>query len=103
MAHYMLAYHGGITPESPEEGAEHMAKWKAWADGLSDSLVNPGTPLGRSKTVSADGVTNDGGSNPLLGYSILQAENIDAAVEMVKGCPHVKFGGTMEVAEMMEM
>ncbi len=103
MTNYILAYHAGKMPESPEEGAEHMAKWEAWADGLGDALVNKGTPLGNSKTVSSSGVTDGGGENPLMGYSILKAENIDAAVKMVEGSPHVNYGGTMVVAEMMEM
>jgi len=103
MPNYILAYHGGKKPESPEEGSEHMAKWKAWADGLGDSLTNRGTPLGKSKTVTSSGVTDGGGVNPLMGYSILKASNIDAAVKMVEDSPHINFGGTMVVAEMMEM
>jgi hypothetical protein len=103
MPNYILAYHGGKIPESPEEGAEHMAKWEAWADGLGDSLINKGTPLGKPKTISSNGVTDGGGVNPLIGYSILKAENIDAAVKMVEDSPHVNYGGTMVVAEMMEM
>ena len=46
MSNYIIAYHGGKKPESPEEGAKHMAKWKAWVGGLGDAVVNPGTPLG---------------------------------------------------------
>lgn len=103
MPNYMLSYHGGKMPESPEEGAEHMAKWEAWADSLGDSLVNRGTPLGKAKSVSSAGVTEGGGENPLIGYSILKAQNIDTAVKMVEGSPHINFGGTMVVAEMMEM
>ena len=103
MPNYILAYHGGKKPDSPEEGAEHMAKWKAWADGLGESLINRGTPLGKSRTVNSSGVTEGGGADPLMGYSILQAETIDDAVKMVESSPHVNFGGTMVVAEMMEM
>jgi len=103
MPNYILAYYGGKMPESPEEGAEHMAKWEAWADGLGDSLVNRGTPLGTAKTVNASGVTDGGGASPMIGYSVLKAENIDAAVKMVEDSPHVNCGGTMVVAEMMEM
>jgi len=50
MSNYVLSYHGGRTPESPEEGAKQMAKWKAWVGGLGDAVVNPGTPLGKPKT-----------------------------------------------------
>ncbi len=103
MSNYVIAYHGGKRPENPEEGAKYMAKWKAWIGGLGDAVVNPATPLGKSKTVSSGGVSDDGGSNPLMGFSIVKADSMDAALEMAKGCPHLELGGTLEVAEVMEM
>ena len=103
MPNYIIAYHGGAKPASPEEGAKHMAKWKAWIDGLGDAAVNPGTPLGKSRIVSADGVSDDGGPNPMSGFSIVQADNIDGAIQMAKKCPFLDLGGTLEVAEVMEM
>ncbi len=102
MSNYIIAYRGGTKPESSDEGAKHMAKWKAWVGGLGDAVVNPGTPLGKSRIVSSDGVSNDGGSNPLSGYSIVTADSMDAALEMAKGCPHLDHG-TIEVAEVKEM
>jgi hypothetical protein len=103
MSDFVFAYHGGKTPESPEEGAEQMAKWNAWVGGLGDAVVNPGTPLGKPKTVSSGGVSDGGGSNPLLGFSIVKADGMDAALEMAKACPTLEIGGTIEVAEVMEM
>ena len=103
MSNYVLAYHGGKMPESPEEGAKGMAKFKAWVGGLGDAVVNPGTPLGKSKTVSSGGVSDGGGSNPLIGFSIVKADSMDAALEMAKACPTLEIGGTIEVAEVMEM
>ena len=103
MSDYIIAYHGGNKPESPEEGAKHKAKWQAWVDGLGDAAVNPGTPLGKSRIVSASGVSDDGGPNPMSGYSIVKADSMDAALEMAKACPFLETGGTLEVAEVMEM
>lgn len=102
MADYILAYHPGKMPAKPEEGARLMAQWKAWVAGLGDALVDPGTPLGKSKTVSADGVADDGGPNPLMGFSIVKADSLDAAVAIARGCPHLAIG-TIEVAEMKRM
>jgi len=66
MANFVFVYYGGEKPESPEAGAEFMAKWQAWIGDLGDAAVNAGTPAGMSKTVSATGVADDGGSNPFL-------------------------------------
>jgi BRCT domain type II-containing protein len=80
-----------------------MAKWKAWIEDLGDAVVNPGTPLGKSKIVSSSGVTDDGRPNPLSGFSMVKAGSMDAALEMAKACPFLETGGTLEVAEVMEM
>lgn len=103
MANYIFAYHGGEQPKTPEEGKNMMEKWRAWIEDLGSTMVNPGTPLGMSKTVSADGVADNGGSNPLTGYSVVDADSIEAALEIAKGSPFLKIGGTIEVAEMKEM
>lgn len=103
MSNYIFAYHGGRMPDTPEEGARVMAQWERWIGSLGDRMVNPGNPVGKSKTVSASGVTDDGGANPLSGYSIVTADSIEAALDLAKGCPHLDYDGTIEVAEVMEM
>ena len=103
MPNYIIAYHGGNKPETPEAGAEQMAKWKAWVDGLGDAAVNPGTPLAKTRIVSASGVSDDGGPAAMSGFSVVKADTMDAALEMAKACPFLDTGGTLEVAEMMEM
>ena len=102
MSNYIIAYHGGKKPWSPEEGAKHMKKWQAWLGGLGDAVVNPGTPLGMSKTVSSAGVSDNSESDRLTGFSIVKADNMDAALEMAKECPHLEHG-TIEVAEVKEL
>ena len=99
MPDFVLAYHGS---KRPADGAQYMARWKAWMTGLGEALVNPGVPMGQSKTVSAGGVADDGGQNPLAGFSIIRAENIDAAVALARSCPHLEIG-TIEVAEALQM
>lgn len=99
MPNYVFAYHGSKRPPNP---AQHMARWKAWIAGLGDALVNPGVAVGKSKTMSADGVTDGGGPNPLAGFSIVRAENMDAAIALTRGCPHLDIG-TIQIAEDMQM
>ncbi len=101
MTNYVFAFYGEPKFESPERGAKHMAKWKAWVGGLGDALINPGTPFGKSRTVSTGGVS-DGGANRLVGYSIVKADSMEDAVAMAKRCPHLEHG-TVEVAEVMDM
>ncbi len=69
----------------------------AWVGGIGDALINPGTPLGKPKTVSSGGVSDDSGSNRLMGFSIVKADSMDAALEMAKGCPFLEFGGSRPI------
>lgn len=102
MAQFIYAYHGGKRPETPEEGEKVMAQWESWFRDMGDAVVNPGNPVGLSKTVSAQGVADNGGANPLSGFSIVEAASLDEAVKMAKGCPLLN-AGTVEVAEIMDM
>lgn len=104
MPKYILAYHGGGTPESESEQAAAMAAWGAWFGTLGDAVVDIGNPTGVSTTLAADGSTSaGGGANPLTGYSLINASDLDAAVSLAKGCPIFASGGTIEVAEAIEM
>ena len=101
MPEYVIAYHGGKMPATPEEGKKHREKWQAWIGALGDAVVNPGTPLGKSKIVSSDGVS-DAGPNALSGFAIVKADNMDAALEMAKADPFLAMG-SVEVAEVKKM
>ena len=103
MPNFVFAYHGGGKPETPEAGEKAMAAWSKWFQDMGDQVIEPGHPVGMSRTVSADGVADHGGSNPLSGISIVRADDHDAAVELAKGCPILADGGTVEVAEAMQM
>ncbi len=102
MTKYIFAYHGGKMPETPEEGQQVMAAWKAWFEGMGSSVVDGGNPAGMSKTLTSGGVEDGGGANPISGYSLVEADSIDAACELAKGCPILNHG-SVEVAEAMDM
>ncbi|MEL6808481.1 MAG: hypothetical protein AAFO97_11925 [Pseudomonadota bacterium] len=104
MPKFKFAYHGGGMPETPEEGARMMAAWNEWYSEMGEALVDGGAPVGQSMTVSLGGVAPDGGANPLSGYTVVQADTIEAACEMAKGCPMIADGsGSVEVAPVIDM
>lgn len=104
MPKYLLAYHGGGMPETPEEGAAVMAAWGAWMGGLGEALLDPGNPTGPAVTIAADGSASPGGgANPVTGYSLLDAESLDAAAALAAGCPILASGGSVEVCQTLEM
>lgn len=64
MPHFIFAYHGGKTPGTPEETEAEIGRWQNWFDSIGDAIIDPGNPVGMAKTVSAAGVSDDGGRIP---------------------------------------
>lgn len=102
MAEFLMVCHGGSMPETDDEIAYEMTRWGDWMNSFSGQLIEPGAPVGKSKTLSASGITDDGGANPVSGYSIVEAENIEAALALIKACPH-RDSGTIELAPLIDM
>jgi len=102
MPKFLYVYHGDAAsvPSTPEDQEAAMAAWGEWMGGLGDKLVEPGDPVGTSRSVSASGVS-DTVPNAAFGYSIVEAASLDEACDMAKGNPMVIGGGSVEVAEIM--
>lgn len=100
MPNYLLSYHGGHLADTPEGIAEVMTSFGQWFQDLGPALVDRGNPIGRISTVVGnEGVRDGGGPNPVTGYSVIAADTMEAALELVKGCPIVLAGRSVEVGE----
>jgi hypothetical protein len=107
MAKFMFVYRGSdeeFAKLSPEELQKHMQQWGAWIEeGFTKGwLLNAGdalTPEGRcvsSKMVVTDGPFVES-KEVVGGYSVVEADTIDAAAIIAKGCPGLLAGGIVEV------
>jgi hypothetical protein len=104
MAKYALVFHGGDHAKSPEEEAQVVQAWRTWFESLGSAVVDPGNPVGMSQTLHPDGtVTQDGGANPISGISFISASSDADAVEKARGCPILEVGGSIEIAEVVEL
>ncbi len=103
MSQYLIAYLGGNQPTTPEEGKQHFAKYMEWLSLLGDAAVSPANPLKNTHTVNPDGSVSIGGATKMSGYTIVEAESTEAVLDMVKTCPFLDIGGTLEVSELMAM
>jgi len=80
---------GGEKP-SPAQMQEMYAKFNEWKDKFEKNLVDLGGRLGGGKLVTTEGATD----GPLVeakeligGYMIVEADSLDAAIEVASGCP----------------
>ena len=85
------AYMESMAASSPEEMQEGMKKWMAWADSCGEALIDRGTPLGGGLKVSESG--SEPSDKGVLGYSVLEADDMDAAKALLQNYPHIGVPG----------
>lgn len=92
---------GGMSSASPEEQKQAMEPWMAWAERVGSALVDPGSPLMGGLTLSKSGSSPS--ERGVVGYSILQAEDMQAAKALLEDHPHLEWmaGCEIEVYETM--
>ena len=104
MAKFVLMYHGGEVSSDEATQAAVMDAWMAWFGEIGPSIVDMGSPFGATATIASNGsVSQGGGSDPATGYTVIEAADIDAAVDRAKGCPGLSSGGTLKVYEAVQM
>ena len=104
MAKYLFAYHGGKMGTNPVDVKKAMDAWGQWFGSLGAAVIDGGNPVGKSSTVRTDGsVVHDGGPNPVGGYSLIEAPSLEDALKKAKSCPVLANGGSVEVAEAIDM
>ena len=102
MSNYFFGFYANIWPENPEEQQKVMGEWAKWFEQLGDAVVEQGAPTSPGKIIKKDGIV-DIESNILKGYTVIRADNLDAAIQMAKGCPGIQDGGEIAIYELMPM
>lgn len=108
MARFFVLYNSPISAAemmanaTPEEAQAGMEAWMAWAQKNGNSVVDLGLPLGAGMRVESDAVSPS--STQASGYSVVQADSLDAAASMLKDHPHLRTpNGTIDVLECLPM
>jgi hypothetical protein len=96
MAHFVLSYR---SPKGYTPGPDTAGAWMAWFDSMGDHVVDIGKPVFERTSVGE--CHSD--STELGGYSILVADDIDEALALAKGCPHLDRGGGVEIGQLAEV
>lgn len=87
-----------VAQMTPEAVQASMGAWMAWANRTGAALVEMGAPIGDSTVLRGSPSQGRVG-----GYSIVQAESLDAAQQIFDGHPHFDVpGSSIELLEMMK-
>lgn len=95
MAKFLLAYR---APKVYSPGPTVMEDWNGYFASLGSGLVDIGDPVFDRFTVGGDVA-----DTVLGGYSVIVADDIEAAVALANGCPLLAAGGAVEVGAITQL
>jgi hypothetical protein len=76
-----------------------MQAWMTWATDHKNSIIDDGSPLGKTKRIDRSGITDT--KNELGAYTVVQAETHEDAAKLFLNHPHFMIfpGESIEVME----
>lgn len=86
MKKFVLLYNGPATRMSgmtDEQRQATKANWQSWIHKVGTALIDIGAPLANGHAVTDDG--GAGHASDLRGYSVIEAEDMEAALKLVEG------------------
>ena len=111
MSEFTYLFRGRDTAASPEQMQKTMEKWVTWFKelGAKGHHQGPGHPLEHTGKVvkGKQKIVNDGpfaeAKDVVGGYTVIEASDLEQAVELSKGCPIFEVGGSVEVRPILKM
>jgi hypothetical protein len=79
-------------------GADVTVAWGQFFERIGPSVVEPGQPVFERTTVG-----DTGASTRLGGYSVIEADDLEAALALARACPTLQHGGGVEVGMLAEL
>jgi len=104
MSKFLCLYRGPATPMedfTPEQSDEQMRAWGEWMERVGSALIDAGTPFGARTSVADDGTTPE--PSDLNGYSIVEADGLDAARALTDSHPFLSEGKGRFSIEIFEL
>ncbi len=108
---YVFLYRGYERPSQLQAQQQTTQKWMTWLKELGEQghVMNLGNPLeatgkvvqGKQKAIT-DGPFAEA-KDLVGGYTLIQANDLNQAAELSKGCPIFDYGGYVEVRPVMKM
>ncbi len=102
MKKFIVTYHQGesalekMKNSTPDDMQKGMEAWMAWSKKCGDHLVDFGQPLGFGQKL-LEGGKSEMSNREVCGYSILEANDMDHAKELLQGHPHLGWDGGCEI------
>jgi hypothetical protein len=98
MAKFIFTYRHRADYVPSQADPNMVSPWTAFFEGMASNVVDPGQPVFERSALG-----EVGGSTRLAGYSIVEADSLDAALDLARRCPAIEQGGGVEVGVLAEL
>ena len=95
MPRFLFSYR---VPRDYQPRAQFGKAWQAWFESLGSSRTDTGHAVIATRTLG-----NLDADTRLGGYSVVAAEDMEAAAALAAGCPALQLGGGVEVGTIPEL
>ncbi|MGN9766517.1 hypothetical protein ACTMS2_15315 [Micromonospora sp. SD12] len=101
MGRFLALFNGAADEVSraeltEQQQTEFIHAWASWAQANEKALIDPGAPLNAKRLVTAQGVEDF--TDAMTGYTIVEADSHDEAVQIFSGHPHLRLSAGNSIA-----
>jgi hypothetical protein len=107
MPNYLVMYRSSVPASeamgSPEEAQAGMELWMNWMGRVGGAMADMGSPVASVATLDKSGASSKASQPMLCGFSVLEADSVDAVKKLLDDHPHFATPGdnTIEVLEFL--
>jgi hypothetical protein len=98
VARFLVTYHGSGMPTDPAQMSQAREAFGRWLGEAGSAVVDPGAPLRFGGQVSGGDPTPQ---VEIGGSSVIQADSLEAARQVLASHPFVSRGGTLHLDEVV--
>lgn len=101
MKQFVVIYYAPISAmdqmkhSNSEDMRKSMEDWMKQAEKCGEGLVDMGSPLGNGQEIVQSGISPS--KKGIVGFSILQANDMEGAEELIKGHPHLSWNENCKI------
>jgi len=99
MPRFLVTYHSSNMPHDPQTMAKARDAFVQWAGKTGSALGDPVARVGATRTISSQGPKDGLAEGPFNGWSVIEADDLNAAAKLLADHPFIGRGGVLQLNE----
>lgn len=99
MARFLVIYHTGEMTSDQASVADAREAFRRWAAKTGAALADLGEPARSAVTITSEGASDPSIPGPLMGWSVIEATDREAAARLLRDHPFISRGGVLRIIE----